>query len=249
MRFFPNGSAIFECSWTGQLCALRARVHFVFVLRSFPIRVTGLSTSVVSLAMSFLSFLTSTSQRCCASLAPLWRMCSCSFHSLISLSSFTFAVLAQLLARLELRNVSFDPLTIRTCRLHHRLSPSVSSLPSTTLSAAFFAALTALAVRILTVIPLVSGSPLRFSSWSSCLRAMVRLYGVSSNGTAEVSSRSASSLPSLLQVSSILLPFIALGLALLSSPATSRAWATRFGSRLVSPWHVGQSSASFGLAR
>ena len=133
-------------------------------------------------------------------------MCSCSFRPLISLSSFTFAVLAWLLARLELRNVSFGPLTIRICLLHHRFSTSVSSLSSTTLSAAFFAALTALAVRILTVIPLVSGSPLRFSSWSSCLRAMVRLYGVSSSGTAAVSSSSGSSLPSLLQTSFNLLP-------------------------------------------
>ena len=92
-------------------------------------------------------------------------MCSFSFRSPISLSSFTFAVFAWLLAQFELKNVSFDPLTIRICRLHHRFSPSVSSLPSTTFSAAFFAALTALAVRILSVIRLVSRNPLRFSSW------------------------------------------------------------------------------------
>ena len=151
------------------------------------------------------SFSLPPSQRCCTSLAPLGWMC---------FLQFPFAHLAELLHLrcpclaachgLELRNVFFGPLTVRTCRLHHRFF-SVRQLAA--VHHALCCLLRCLGLRllshVLTVTPLVSGSPLRFSSWSSCLHAMVRLYGVSINGTAAVSSSSASSLPSLLHVSSI----------------------------------------------
>ena len=211
------------------------------------IRATGPSASMISLAISLRSFRISTSHRCCTSLAPLRRMCSCSFRSLISQISVTFAVLAWLLARLELKNVFLGPRTIRICFLHHCFSSFVSSLLSSMLVAAFFAASIALAMLILTVIPFVSGSPLRLSSWSSSLHAMTRLYGVLSSGTAAVSSSSAFSLP--FSYKFLQSPPIASDLVPPSLQATSIAWAMHSGPQFVSLLLVGQSSVPCGTPR